>query len=193
MARLTLARALPAHLPFFRAVLLRLRRGRRAIVDYFFSSLSRRIVILNLAGLAALLFGILYLNQFRAGLIDARVQSLLTQGEIIAAAIAGNATVDDGAIRLIPARWLAATARIVQGTASACRLASIPNRWRRCCAASSRQRNCAPGSTIMTGRSSLIRVSCSRAAKRSALMPCAPASSQACLIRRGGRCALFRT
>ncbi len=102
MARLTLGRALPAHLPFFRAVLLRLRRGRRAIVDYFFSSLSRRIVILNLAGLAALLFGILYLNQFRAGLIDARVQSLLTQGEIIAAAIAGNATVDDGAIALNP-------------------------------------------------------------------------------------------
>lgn len=95
-------RVLPALPGFLRVGLQRLRKGWQAIVDYFFSSLSRRIVILNLAGLAALLFGILYLNQFRAGLIDARVQSLLTQGEIIAAAIAGNATVDDGALALNP-------------------------------------------------------------------------------------------
>ena len=54
-----------------------------------FSSLTRRIVILNLIGLAILVSGILYLNQFRAGLIDAKVQSLLTQGEIIAGALAG--------------------------------------------------------------------------------------------------------
>ena len=53
-----------------------------------FSSLTRRIVVLNLIGLAILVSGILYLNQFRAGLIDAKVQSLLTQGEIIARAIA---------------------------------------------------------------------------------------------------------
>lgn len=79
-----------------------LRLGARAVGDYFFSSLTRRIVFLNLAGLAALLFGILYLNQFRAGLIEARVQSLLTQGEIISAAIAGSATLDDGSITLDP-------------------------------------------------------------------------------------------
>ena len=36
--------------------------------------------------LVVLVGGILYLNQFREGLIDARVESLLTQGEIIAAA-----------------------------------------------------------------------------------------------------------
>jgi two-component system sensor histidine kinase ChvG len=35
-----------------------------------------------------------YLNQFRQGLIEARVQSLLTQGDIIAGAIAASATVD---------------------------------------------------------------------------------------------------
>ena len=52
-----------------------------------FSSLTRRIVILNLIGLLILVSGILYLNQFRAGLIDAKVQSLLTQGEIIAGAL----------------------------------------------------------------------------------------------------------
>lgn len=79
-----------------------LRAGGRSLSDYFFSSLTRRIVILNLAGLAALLFGILYLNQFRAGLIDARVQSLLTQGEIMSAAIASSATLDDGVIAINP-------------------------------------------------------------------------------------------
>ena len=46
----------------------------------------------------ALVAGILYLNQFRAGLIDTRVQSLLVQGQIIAAAIAAQATVDTDAI-----------------------------------------------------------------------------------------------
>ena len=51
-------------------------------VSQSFSSLTRRIVFLNLAGLVALVTGVLYLSQFRAGLIDARVQSLLTQSEI---------------------------------------------------------------------------------------------------------------
>jgi two-component system sensor histidine kinase ChvG len=59
-----------------------------------FSSLTRRIVFLNVAGLLALVIGILYLSQFRAGLIDARVQSLVVQGEIIASAIAASATAD---------------------------------------------------------------------------------------------------
>jgi two-component system sensor histidine kinase ChvG len=56
------------------------------------SSLTRRIVVLNVAGLLALSIGISYLSQFRAGLIDARVQSLLVQGQIIAGAIAASAT-----------------------------------------------------------------------------------------------------
>ena len=42
-------------------------------VSQSFSSLTRRIVSLNVAGLVALVLGILYLSQFRAGLIDARV------------------------------------------------------------------------------------------------------------------------
>ena len=71
-----------------------------------FSSLTRRIVILNLAGLVALLTGVMYLSQFRAGLIDARVQSLLVQGEIIAGAIAASATVDTDAITIDPDRLL---------------------------------------------------------------------------------------
>ena len=71
-----------------------------------FSSLTRRIVVLNLIGLAILVSGILYLNQFRAGLIDAKVQSLLTQGEIIARAIAASAGVDINEIQLDPEKLL---------------------------------------------------------------------------------------
>ena len=55
-----------------------------------FSSLTRRIVVVNVVGLCLLVSGILYLNQFREGLIDARRQSLLTQAEIIAGAIAAT-------------------------------------------------------------------------------------------------------
>jgi two-component system sensor histidine kinase ChvG len=71
-----------------------------------FSSLTRRIVILNLAGLVTLVTGVLYLSQFRAGLIDARVQSLLVQSEIIAGAIAASATVDTDSITIDPDRLL---------------------------------------------------------------------------------------
>ena len=61
-----------------------------------FSSLTRRIVILNVAGLMALVVGILHLSQFRAGLIEERVQSLEVQGEIIANAITSAAASDSG-------------------------------------------------------------------------------------------------
>lgn len=72
------------------------RRAARGVAATVFSSLTRRIVFLNLFGLVTLLAAILYLNQFRAGLIDARVESLETQGEIIAAAIAASAQSDTG-------------------------------------------------------------------------------------------------
>ncbi|MDO9411619.1 MAG: sensor histidine kinase [Pseudolabrys sp.] len=71
-----------------------------------FSSLTRRIVFLNLTGLIALLAGVLYLSQFRAGLIDARVQSLLVQSEIIAGAIAASATVESDSVTIDPDRLL---------------------------------------------------------------------------------------
>ena len=48
----------------------------------------------------------LYLSQFRAGLIDARVQSLLVQSEIIAGAIAASATVESDAVTIDPERLL---------------------------------------------------------------------------------------
>jgi two-component system sensor histidine kinase ChvG len=69
-----------------------------------FSSLTRRIVSLNLAGLVALVACILYLSQFRAGLIDARAQSLQVSAEIIAGAIAASATVDTNTITVDPDR-----------------------------------------------------------------------------------------
>lgn len=79
---------------------------RRFLDITIFSSLTRRIIVLNLAGLLVLVVGILYLNQWRAGLIDARVQSLRVQGEIIAAAIAASATVDSDVISINPDRLL---------------------------------------------------------------------------------------
>jgi len=88
----------------------RLRRWAASALTFIatqsFSSLTRRIVILNLAGLVVLVTGVLYLSQFRAGLIDARVQSLLVQSEIIASAIAASATADNDAITIDPDRLL---------------------------------------------------------------------------------------
>ena len=79
---------------------------RRVFGHYVFSSLTRRILVLNLAALGVLVSGILYLNQFREGLIDARVESLMTQGEIIAAAIAASATVSTDSITVDPEKLL---------------------------------------------------------------------------------------
>ena len=83
-----------------------LRRAGQFFFALSFSSLTRRIVSLNLAGLVALVASILYLSQFRAGLIDARAQSLLVQAEIIAGAIAASATVETNAITIDPDRLL---------------------------------------------------------------------------------------
>jgi two-component system sensor histidine kinase ChvG len=87
-------------------VLRRVRTVEQAVAIRFSSSLTRRIVVLNLGGLVALLLGFLYLNQFREGLIDARVQSLQTQGEIIAAAVAASATVATDSITVDPEKLL---------------------------------------------------------------------------------------
>ena len=83
-----------------------LQRAGQFFFALSFSSLTRRIVSLNLAGLVALVASILYLSQFRAGLIDARAQSLLVQAEIIAGAIAASATVETNTITIDPDRLL---------------------------------------------------------------------------------------
>ena len=87
--------------------LARIRNWPRRALLFFTaqssSSLTRRIVVLNVFGLLALSVGISYLSQFRAGLIDARVQSLLVQGQIIAGAIAASATGDsDSSVTIDP-------------------------------------------------------------------------------------------
>ncbi|MBP1851819.1 two-component system sensor histidine kinase ChvG [Rhizobium halophytocola] len=79
---------------------------RRIFGNALFSSLTRRIMFFNLAALVVLVGGILYLNQFREGLIDARVESLLTQGEIIAGAISASASVDTNSITIDPEKLL---------------------------------------------------------------------------------------
>src|SRR5690606_6828445 len=79
---------------------------RRVLGHYIFSSLTRRILFLNLAALCVMVFGILYINQFRDGLVQARIESLRTQGEIIAGAIAVGAAVETDTITIDPERLL---------------------------------------------------------------------------------------
>ncbi len=84
-----------------------LQRARQFFVAQSSSSLTRRIVVLNVTGLVVLSIGINFLSQFRAGLIDARIQSLQVQAEIIAGAIASSATVEtDSSITLDPDKLL---------------------------------------------------------------------------------------
>ena len=73
---------------FVRALLV-----RTAVVRYFAQSLTRRIFFSNLFGLGLLLGGVFWLSQHNTTLISAKQESLRVQGEIIAAAIAANATV----------------------------------------------------------------------------------------------------
>ncbi|MGF1553719.1 MAG: stimulus-sensing domain-containing protein [Paracoccaceae bacterium] len=56
-----------------------------------FSSLQRRIIFANLIGLAVLVVGALYLNQFRTGLIESRVGALSIEGRNIALTLAEGA------------------------------------------------------------------------------------------------------
>jgi two-component system sensor histidine kinase ChvG len=83
------------------------RHSWQFFVTQGFSSLTRRIVFLNVFGLLALVVTIVPLNQVRQGLIEASVRSLLVQGEMIAGAIAGAATVEnDSTITVDPNRLL---------------------------------------------------------------------------------------
>jgi two-component system sensor histidine kinase ChvG len=101
--------------PFLTAASARWRRSRarqrlrvfgRAALSSFSSSLTRRIVFLNLGGLLVLVVAFLLLNQFRADIIAARTQSLKTQAGIISAAIAASATVETDTITVDPEKLL---------------------------------------------------------------------------------------
>lgn len=83
------------------------RHSWQFFVTQSFSSLTRRIVFLNVFGLLALVSSVLQFNQVRAGLIEASVRSLLVQGEMIAGGIAGAATVEnDSSLTVDPNRLL---------------------------------------------------------------------------------------
>jgi len=73
------------------------------------ASLVTRIILINLAGLVILVGGILYFNQSRESLIDARVQSLMTQARIMAAAVASAASIDTGEIVIDPDKLIEQT------------------------------------------------------------------------------------
>jgi two-component system, OmpR family, sensor histidine kinase ChvG len=84
----------------------RARVSGRFLTARFSSSLTRRIVVLNLGGLVVLVVGFLLVDQFRADLIEARVQSLTIQADIIAAAISASATGDTDSITIDPDKLL---------------------------------------------------------------------------------------
>src|SRR5580658_7386190 len=88
---------------------VRVRVVWRFLTARFSSSLTRRIVVLNLGGLVVLVVGFLLLDQFRADLIEARIQSLTIQADIIAAAISASATGDTDSITMDPDKLLQLT------------------------------------------------------------------------------------
>jgi two-component system, OmpR family, sensor histidine kinase ChvG len=75
---------------------------RSAPVRFISASLSRRIFVSNLLGLATLIVGMVVLSTQHTWLIEAKRESLITQGEIIAAGISSNATVEKGRMALDP-------------------------------------------------------------------------------------------
>lgn len=67
---------------------LRRRRGP-------FSTITGQILALNIVAIGILVAGLLYLDQYRSGLIDAQIRALRTQAEIIAAALGEAAERND--------------------------------------------------------------------------------------------------
>ena len=78
------------------------------------TSLTRRIVGLNLFGLALLVSGVLILNDFRGKLIEMRTEALETQGRIIAIAIGEAASLGPGSTRLDYVRGMAVLQRLME-------------------------------------------------------------------------------
>jgi len=68
--------------------------------------LTSRIILINVAGLVILVAGILYFNQTRTGLIAVREESLMTQAQIMAAAVASTAAADTDTFVIDPDLFL---------------------------------------------------------------------------------------
>lgn len=75
-------------------------QGRKRFRSIVFSRLTRLILLANLLGLAILTVGVFALGEMRQGLIQARIESLRTQGELIASVLSEGATEEAFAPRL---------------------------------------------------------------------------------------------
>ncbi len=64
-------------------------------LKFSFHSIALRILVLNFVALLILVGGIIWLNQVREGLVDARINSLETQGRIMAQAMAQTVAAND--------------------------------------------------------------------------------------------------
>ena len=82
----------------FRALVRRVQRGRP--FRSASANLTRRIIIANLVGLLVMIGGIYYLSHYQTWLVEAKKESLRTQGELIAAAIASDARIEQGNIEI---------------------------------------------------------------------------------------------
>lgn len=71
---------------------------RQPLVRFISASLLRRIMVSNLLGFAILFIGVVYLSFNSGWLINAKREAMRIQGQIIAAAIAGEAKVERGMI-----------------------------------------------------------------------------------------------
>lgn len=76
--------------------------------------MTRRILLVNVLGLALLMVGIFYLDQFRANLIEERISSLVVQGKIIARAVAEEAAGNEDNPTLDPIAAKDAMLRLVE-------------------------------------------------------------------------------
>ena len=97
---------------------------KRPVKKRRFSPLTLRILLVNLVALAILVGGVLYLDQYRTGLIDARLKQLHTQAEIIAGALGEAATTGQDATEIEPDRATQILRRLVVPTETRARLFS---------------------------------------------------------------------
>lgn len=80
-----------------------------------FSGLTQRIVFLNILALAVLVGGILYFNQFRTGLIESRLTALVSEAQILAAALSESSVVEGPRARVDLDRAQAMLRRLTKG------------------------------------------------------------------------------
>ncbi len=97
---------------------------RHPIRKRAFSPLTLRILLVNLVALAVLVGGMLYLDQYRSGLIDSRLKQLRTQAEIIAGALGEAATTDQDSAEIDVGRATQILRRLVVPTETRARLFS---------------------------------------------------------------------